>query len=81
MLDELKRHSKTIGLKQSLRAVEVDGVQAVYIAEDAEERVVAQIMDMCKAKKIQIHKADSMKELGRACGIDVGTAVAAIIKD
>ena len=81
VLDELKQHSKTVGLKQSLRAVEAGRVQAVYIAEDADDRVVARVIDMCRAKNIEIRKTDSMKALGRACGIDVGTAVAAIIKD
>lgn len=81
MLDEIKHHSKTVGLKQSLRAVEADRVQAVYIAKDAEERVVAKIIELCREKNIEIRKAESMKALGRACGIDVGTAVAAIIKE
>lgn len=81
MLDEIKHHSKTVGLKQSLRAVEANRVQAVYIAKDAEERVVAKIIELCREKNIEIRKAESMKALGRACGIDVGTAVAAIIKE
>lgn len=81
MLDELKQHSKTVGLKQSLRAVEADRVQAVYIAEDADERVLTKLLEMCRIKKIEIRRADSMKALGRACGIDVGTAVVAIIKE
>ena len=81
MLDELKQHSKTVGLKQSLRAVEEDEVKAVYIAEDADNRVVARVLDMCRAKNIEIRMTDSMKTLGKACGIDVGTAVAAILKN
>ncbi|NLY17848.1 MAG: 50S ribosomal protein L7ae-like protein [Clostridiaceae bacterium] len=81
MLEELKQHRKTVGLKQSLRAVEADKVLAVYIADDAEERVVKKIVELCKAKNIEIRKAESMKVLGRTCGIDVGTAVAAILKE
>lgn len=81
MLDDLKQHSKTVGLKQSLRAVEANRVQAVYIAEDADKRVVKRILDLCMEKDIEIRGADSMKVLGKACGIDVGTAVVALLKD
>lgn len=81
MLDDLKQHSKTVGMKQTMKAVEADRVQAVYVAQDAEERVVAKLLEACGRKNIKVYKAESMKALGKACGIDVGTAVAAIIKN
>lgn len=79
MLDHLKKPGKTVGLKQTMKAIEANRVQAVYIAKDADERLVSGIVDTCREKGIQVFTADSMKLLGKACGIDVGTAVAAII--
>jgi len=81
VLDDLKRRSKVVGMKQTMKAVEADRVQTVYIAKDAEERLVSKIADRCREKGINIIEAESMKILGKACGIDVGTAVAAILKE
>jgi len=81
VLDDLRHHSKTVGLKQTLKALAADKVRVLFIAQDAEDRVVSKVLDACKEKNIEIYRVDTMKLLGRKCGIDVGTAVAAIIKD
>lgn len=81
MLEELRHRKKTVGLKQTMKAVQANRVLAVYLAKDADERLVAGLLDECRQKNIQVHSAESMKILGRACGIDVGTAVAAITID
>lgn len=81
MLDDLKHHSKTVGLKQTIKALEGNKAQTVYIAKDAEEKLVSKVIDICSNKEVKIYKVESMKILGKKCGIDVGTAVAAIIND
>lgn len=81
MLEDLRHHRKTVGLKQTVKAVEANRVLAVYVARDADERLVAGILETCRDKYIQVYKAESMKQLGKACGIDVGTAVAAVLSD
>ncbi len=81
MLEDLRQRKKTVGLKQTMKAVEANRVLAVYLAKDADERLVAGVLDACNQKNIQVHRAESMKLLGKACGIDVGTAVAAITID
>ena len=79
MLEDLKQRRKTVGLKQTIKAVEADRAQAVYLAKDADERLVDGVLAACHNKNIPVHQAESMKLLGKACGIDVGTAVAAVI--
>lgn len=81
MLEQLRQKTKTIGLKQSIRLVEADAAARVFIALDADERVVGKLRDLCTAKGVEIIPAESMKALGKACGIDVGAAVAALPKD
>ena len=51
----------------------------VFIAQDAEEHVVSQIKEMCREKGIETVAVSTMKELGDACGIQVGAASAAIL--
>lgn len=81
MLEQLRHKNKTIGLKQTIRLVETDAAARVFIALDADERVVGKLRDLCSAKGVEIIPAESMKVLGKACGIDVGAAVAALTKD
>lgn len=71
---------KTIGAKQTLKAVEKSQAKEVYWASDAELHVVDPILRICSVKNIPIVKVDSMKDLGRACNIEVGCAIAAIIE-
>ncbi|MGI6486269.1 MAG: 50S ribosomal protein L7Ae-like protein [Thermoanaerobacterales bacterium] len=80
MLDKLRETpKKTIGTKQTLKALEKGQVEVVFIALDAEERVVSGIRELCMEKGIEIVNVATMKELGEACGIQVGAASAAII--
>lgn len=81
MLEALKSANKAIGIKQSSRAVENDTAKLVFVAEDAEEKVTGRIKELCKAKSIEIVPVDSMKTLGKACGIEVGAAAACILKE
>jgi len=80
MLTNLKCSNKVVGIKQARRAINNNEVRAVYIAEDAEPKVIQEIINLCSEKFIEIIYVSSMKELGKACGIDVKAAVAAITK-
>lgn len=69
-----------IGAKQALKALNNDVAYAVYIAKDAEEHVTRQLIDLAAEKSIEIIYVETMKQLGRACKIDVGAATAVIVK-
>ncbi len=73
--------SKVVGTKQTLKLLEKDSVKAVFIADDAEERVISPLILLCKEKGVSCSYAGSMDELGRLAGIKVGAAVVAIYKD
>ncbi len=80
MLDSLNSAKKTIGIRQSQKAVEEGLVKVVFIARDAEERVIKNIKELCEKNLIEIVYVDTMKQLGKACGIEVGAAVACLLK-
>ncbi len=71
---------KTIGTKQTVKAVEKDQVAAVFVAKDADEFVVRDVVRLCQEKQIELVYVETMAALGKACGIEVGAATAAIIK-
>ena len=73
-------HKKVVGTKQTQKAIEKDQTQVVYIAKDAEERVVSPIVKLCSEKNQELVLVESMSELGKACGIKVGAAAAAALR-
>ncbi|NMB38835.1 MAG: 50S ribosomal protein L7ae-like protein [Firmicutes bacterium] len=80
MPDKLMRSARLVGMKQTLRALETASVEAVYIAQDADQAVVRPIIEGCKELGVNVVYVETMAELGRACQIDVGAAVACILK-
>jgi len=80
VLESIKSSKKTIGIRQSMKAVENGLADVVYIAKDADEKVVRGIKELCNTNSIEIVYIDTMKQLGKACGIEVGAAVACILK-
>lgn len=80
MLEDLKHCKKTVGVKQSVKAVENGTASSVFIAKDCEPRVVRGIIELCERNSLPVTYVDSMKQLGKACGIEVGAAVACILK-
>lgn len=81
-LDRIRlARKRTIGANQTTKALQQSTVRAVYVAEDAEDRVVHSIVAAAQEKGIVIQWVASMKELGKACGIEVGAATAAVLED
>jgi large subunit ribosomal protein L7A len=80
VLELLKKKAKVVGIKQTKKAIEQDKIDAVIIADDADQRVVGQLKQLCEEKKIKIHSAESMKQLGKAAGIEVNAAVVGLLK-
>lgn len=81
-LERLKAaRKKTIGTKQTAKAVDKGLARAVFVARDAEEYVVRELLKACREQAIPVVEVESMAVLGRTCGIEVGAASAAIIEE
>jgi large subunit ribosomal protein L7A len=81
VLEELKNIRRTIGIKQTLKAVEIGTAKTVYIAKDADEKVVGPLKELCRKDSIEVVYVENMKQLGKACGIDVGAATVCLLKE
>ncbi|WP_425059805.1 Ribosome-associated protein L7Ae-like protein [Sporomusa carbonis] len=79
-LEGLKAGKKAIGAKQTARAVEKGLAAKVYLADDADRRIVAPLVQICEQKGVQVDTGVTMSELGKACGIEVGAAAVALLK-
>ena len=73
-------HKKTVGSKQTLKAVQRGQAKVVYIARDAEKQVTEDILLICSSQDIPVVEVETMRTLGRACGIEVTCAAAAVIE-
>jgi large subunit ribosomal protein L7A len=80
-LEEIKNGSKVIGTKQVKKAIARDSVKKVYVAGDAEPHVIEPIKELCAAHKVEVEIVEKMETLGKACGIEVGSAAVALLND
>ena len=69
-----------IGKKQTLRFLLKDEVIKVFISKDADIHVTKEIINIWEDKNIEIVYFNNMKDLGKACNIDVNAAAAAVLK-
>jgi len=81
-LTDIKNGLPTVvGVKQSQKAIARSQAKGVLIAEDADIHVTGPVQELCKARQVPVEMVPTMQELGRACGIHVGAAVAAVLKN
>ena len=72
---------KVVGTKQTIKALENGEVIRIFIARDAEEKIVGPVLTLCKTGNIEPQYVETMLQLGKMCGIKVKAAVAAITEE
>ncbi|ESU31443.1 hypothetical protein G3A_16620 [Bacillus sp. 17376] len=69
-----------VGSKQTVKALKAGEVIELVIAMDADIKVTANLLQTARDMNTAITYVDSMKKLGKACGIAVGASAVAITK-
>ena len=72
----INRENMIVGARQSMKALKNRKVSEVYMAEDSDEFIKNDFVRECSARNINIVRYETMAELGRDCGIEIGAAVA-----
>lgn len=81
MLAELSKSKKrVVGRKQTLSVIKEGKADKVYLAEDIEKKLYNEIYKTSRENNVIVITVDSRLKLGRACGIDVSAACAALLK-
>lgn len=80
MPHRLEKSLRVVGAKQTLKVIQAEQAEVVYLARDADEHVTGPIRRECLNRGINIVDVETMAELGRACSIQVGAAVASVMK-
>jgi large subunit ribosomal protein L7A len=71
----------SIGSKQATKMVEQGRATEVFVAKDADPRITIKMVNLCKKMGVTVTYVESMKQLGKACGIEVGAAMAAVVNE
>lgn len=80
MLEKLRNSNKVVGTRRLVRAVLAGEISEVYLAADADLFILRQVKDACNSMNVRIVEVESMEVLGEACGVEVKTASAGIVK-
>ena len=80
-LPDLSQKKVLVGAKQLKKALKKGIARYVYLAENADPSVTEPIEALCRSYSIQYAWVSSMRDLGSACGIEVGAAAAAVVEE
>lgn len=72
---------KVVGIKQSIKAIKSGEGKTVYVANDADMKLIQQVVKLANENSLGVIHVNSMTELGKLCGIDVGAASAVVLKE
>ena len=81
MIQELSGSNKVVGAKQAKRALVAGRAVRLYVAMDADPRLLQPLVQEAVNRQVPVTQVPSMKELGASCGIAVGAAVAVLTKE
>lgn len=73
MIDKIVE-KKVIGVKQCLKHLKNDEGKVLYVAKDADARLISKVIRLAEEKNIKIVEIPTMIELGKISGIDVKSA-------
>jgi len=68
-----------VGTKQTVKALNKGIVKELILARDADQIIVRELSEYATELKIPVSYVDSMKKLGKICGISVSATAVAII--
>ena len=72
---------RTVGTRETRKALEKGLLEGIFIAMDAEHRLVKPLIVAAKASGISIYYVETMKKLGAVCEVEVDTAIAGVLKE
>ncbi len=79
-LSELSTGAKVVGTKAVLRALKDNRLKLVFLANDADTFLFTSVTRAADAAGVQVQRVAAMKELGKACGVEVAAAAAGLLK-
>lgn len=79
-LEKLRTARCIAGVHQVCKAVQSGAAEAVFIASDADDRVLAALLAACATTSIEPNRTATRAELGEYARLDVSAAAVAILR-
>ena len=79
MLDKIVEE-KVIGVKQCRKFVKLGKGRVLYVAKDADARLISPLIELAEEMNVKIVEISTMNELGSMSGIDVKSAATLVIE-
>ena len=80
MLEKLQSGERKVGVKECTKAVKSGRAAIAFVAEDADKNLIETFVGLCKEHQVETVLVPEMSEIGKSCGIAVGSAVAVRLK-
>ncbi len=79
-IEHLTTANKTIGAKQTAKAIARGEVEMVFVANNSDDRVILPLIELCEQQGLPINQEHSMEELGKAGKIKVKAAAIGVLR-
>ena len=79
MIDRLVG-KKVIGVKQAIKAIKDGKGTVLYVAKDAERKIIIPLVELALRNEVKVIEIDTMRDLGKMCGIDVKSSATLILE-
>ena len=76
---DIPKDRVVVGARQLRKALLSGRAGRVFLAENADPAITGPIETLCRQQDVPCTWVPTMADLGRACGIDVGAAAAAVV--
>ena len=80
VVPDLSREQVVVGAKQLRKALQAGRANRVYLARNADPAMTEPVEILCRQNNVECAWVKSMTDLGHACGIEVGAAMAAVVQ-
>ncbi len=71
---------RVVGVKETLKRLGAHQAAEVFVARDASPTIVGPVLKLAESEGIPVVQVDTMAELGKRCGIQVGAACATVLR-
>lgn len=73
--------ARVAGYKQTIRSIENGKAKLVYIAKDADRRLIQKLKDVATNYNVKYQMVESMILLGQMAGLKIETSAACTLKE
>ena len=80
MFNEFEKNKIKTGFKEVMNLISENKAAKVFVAEDCDESFKERLTGAAQKAGVPFEYVPTMRELGKACGIEVGASCAAIIR-